>query len=86
MEHCKVSFLIGDNETFEYAMQHYEDVYISEDFGKRTHLELFSERYPEADAADDRCEYLEINYDRFIEDNFTEFSFNGTDYLVENRN
>ena len=85
-QQCKVAFLIEDNQTFEYAMEHYEDVYISEDHGRRTHLELFSERYPEADAADDKCEYLEINYDRFIKEEFTEFSFNGIDYLVENRN
>jgi hypothetical protein len=83
---CKVAFLIDDGEDIEYAIEHCEDVYMHEDNGRQTHYELFEMMFPKASEADDNCQYVEINWDRFIDEEFTKFSFNGTDYLVEKRN
>lgn len=71
----------GDN--FEEAMEHYSDVYLMEYpscYGDK--VQLFEEYYPEAEKASNNCDYVEINYDRFISDNFNEFEFNNQTWLI----
>lgn len=82
-ELAAVTFILEQGQDFDYAMEHREDVRMYEDNGRKTHYELFEMWYPEADKAEQTCDYLEINYDRFIEENYTKFEFDGTHYLVE---
>ncbi len=77
-----VTFILEQGQSMKYAMDKYEDINMTEDHGRKTHYELFAELYPDADKASDECDYLEVNYDKFIEDNYTEFNYEGTDYLV----
>lgn len=79
----KVAFIIEQGEKFDYAMSKYEDVHMTEDEGNKTHWELFEMYYPDAEKLTENCPYLEINYDQFIRENFTEFEHEGTSYLVE---
>jgi hypothetical protein len=78
-----LTFLLEDGQDMKYALSIIDHVNMHEDHGRQTIYELFSELYPEADKADDQCEYLSIDYDRFKRENFTEWSYEGTDYLVE---
>ena len=84
-EHDKprVCFILEQGESFDYAMSKYEYVIMTDDNGRQTHYELFDMFYPEAEKAEQSCPYLEINYDRFIDENFTEFEYDGVDYLVD---
>ena len=81
-DQTKVAFIIDQGESMEYALDHYENVYLYED-GNNIEYELFEMYYPEAEKAEQSCPYLEINYERFIKDNYTRFEHNGTHYLVE---
>lgn len=82
-ELCAVTFLLEQGQDFEYAMERCEDVQMYEDEGRKTHYELFEMWYPAAAAAEQKCDYLEIDYDRFIKEYYTEFEYNGVRYLVE---
>ena len=77
----KVCFILEDGQNFDYAIQKYENVYLTEDL-KNARYELFEMHYPEIEEISNTCDYLEINYDRFISENFTQFKFEGVYYLV----
>jgi len=66
------------------AIEGSDDRYIREfDRWGEDKYNLFNEYFPEADKADDNCNYLSIDYDRFIEDCFLEFESNGATYLID---
>ncbi|TSE11325.1 antirestriction protein ArdA [Aquimarina algiphila] len=78
-----VAFMIEQNCDLEYAIDHCEDVYLREfDRHGNDKIELFAEYYPEADKADDDHTYLRIDYDSFLENEFTEFEYEGTNYII----
>lgn len=80
---AKYVFLIEQGFSHSDAISKYEDVYLI-DYPDSTREKdyLFSEFYPEASKAEETCDYLEINYDRFINDCFIEFEYDGNLYLV----
>lgn len=80
---ARVAFIMEQGEKLEYALSKYEDVIMYEDEGNKTQYELFDTYYPEAEKLTENCPYLEINYDQFIRENFTEFEHDGTHYLVD---
>ncbi|MEJ7644242.1 MAG: antirestriction protein ArdA [Chryseolinea sp.] len=77
-----VAFLLEQGNDFQYAMDHKENVNMTENTGRDAHYELFEMYYPDAAKADENCHYLEVDYDRFIDENFTEFEYEGTTYLI----
>lgn len=80
----KVAYLLDQGESVDYALSFYENVYMGEyDGTNRAKWDLFHEFYPEAEIAEQSNEYLTIDYDRFINEKFNEFEYNGTRYLVE---
>jgi hypothetical protein len=79
---AKVCFILEQGEKFDYAMSKYEDVCLYENT-RDTAYELFEEFFPDAVKAEESNNYVKIDYDRFIKENFTEFEFNGIDYLVD---
>jgi len=78
----RVSFILEQNSDIDYALSHYENVHLTE-YTDKAKYDLFEMYYPDAEAAEQTCNYLEINYDRFIRENFTEFEYEGATYLVE---
>lgn len=78
----KVVFILEQGETFEYAISHYENVYMYENTDNQIY-ELFEMFYPDAAKAEENCYYLTVNYDAFVRENFTEFEYNGESYLIE---
>jgi hypothetical protein len=78
-----VAYLLSEGYDIDYSLGHYEDVIIYE-YSDDLKYHLFEEFYPDAEKAEQSCPYLEINYDAFINDNFTEFEHDGIDYLVYN--
>jgi hypothetical protein len=77
----KVSFILEQGESFEYAMSKYEDVQLYDDTYE-TLCDIFSEFYPQAVEADSNCWYVTIDYDRFRDENFREFNYDGYSYIV----
>jgi hypothetical protein len=77
----KVAFIIEQGESFDYAMSKFEDVCLYEDTQDTIYM-LFEEFYPEAEKSSCTCDYLTIDYDRFKKAEFTEFQFDGVDYIV----
>lgn len=73
----------GQYSTFEECLDHAEDVTMHHDDGRNSIVQLFSDYFPDADKADDDCNYITIDYDRFKEDYFNEFEFDGQSYLVD---
>jgi len=74
-EGYKVSEAISESENrtlTEYDKYHNNDKY-----------DLFAMYYPEADKADNECQYLSIDYDRFIDENFLTFEQDGKTYLID---
>ena len=83
-ERFKVAYLLWDGQDFEYAIENYENVYGREwSRTNREKWELFEERYPEAEELSNKNSYVEINYDRFIDEEYIEFEHEGTNYLIE---
>ncbi len=80
----KVMFLLEQGQGFQRSINHYEDLFMAEDNGMSTYYELFDIYYPDAERAERLCPYLEINYERFIRENFENFEYDGTRYLVSN--
>lgn len=80
----KVAFLLWDGQDFEYAIENYSDVYGREWSGEnREKWDLFEERYPDAEKLSNENNYVEIDYDRFIDDEYIEFEHDGVNYLIE---
>jgi len=79
---AKVAFILEQGESIDYALSKYEDVYLYEDTDA-TLYDLFETFYPDAVKAEETCYYLDINYERFRKENFTEFEYNGESYIVE---
>lgn len=83
----KVKFIyrLEQGDSVIEASINYDDVYLREWGGtfieKVTH---FEEMYPEAEEMSNRNDYVSIDYDRFIDDNYSEITVNGIDYLVDN--
>ena len=77
----KVSFILEQGESIEYALGKYEDVYIIEDTDAAIYDE-FEMYYPDAAKAEENCYYLNIDYDKFKRENYTEFEYEGESYLV----
>jgi hypothetical protein len=79
---AKVTFIIEQGEKFDYAMSKYQDVYLTED-SDNAKYELFEMFYPDAEEMTSKNDYVTIDYDRFIKENYTEFEFKGIGYLVD---
>lgn len=82
-EKVKVAYLLNEGNDIGYALSNFEDV-ICYEYDDKLKYHLFEEFYPDAEKAESSCPYLEINYDRFIDDNFTDFEYEGIDYLIYN--
>lgn len=77
----KVCFILEQGESFEYAISKYEDVYLIEDTDAAIYDE-FEMYYPDAEKAREYCPYIDIDYDHFRKENYTEFEYDGESYLV----
>jgi len=77
----KVAFILEQGEKIEYALSKYEDVNLIEDTGDSIYDE-FEMYYPEISETASKCDYLHIDYDRFKKENYTEFEYEGENYLV----
>lgn len=83
-EQAAVAYLMEScGNSFDEAYQKHCDIYVIEYpscYGDK--VQLFEEYYPEVEKASNIWNYVDINYDRFISDNFNEFEFNGNTYLI----
>jgi hypothetical protein len=77
----KVNFILEQNNDFDYAINHYDNVDLTENTRSNIY-DLFEMYYPEACESESKCDYLKIDYDRFIKENYTEFDYEGTSYLI----
>lgn len=77
----KVCFIMEQGEKFDYAMDKKDDVYTIEDTQDAIYDE-FEMYYPETVEAERNSNYITIDYDRFRRENYTEFEYNGENYLV----
>lgn len=77
----KVTFIMEQGEKFDYAMDKKDDVSIIEDTQNAIYDE-FEMYYPEVVEAESKSDYITIDYDRFKRENYTEFEYNGENYLV----
>ena len=66
------------------CMDHLDDCYLTE-YSDDAKYELFETYYPEMEKLQTSCDYISINYDAFIKNNYTEVEINGTSYLMEDR-
>ena len=83
-DRAKVTFLLCDGYDIGEALRDYDDVYLRVyDGTNREKWELFEEYYPDAEDMSNKNDYVTIDYDRFIDENFTEFQYNGTTYLAQ---
>jgi len=80
----KLAYLLEDGQKFDYAIDHVEDVYLTEfNYTFNEKYDLFEQYYPDAEKLSNSNDYVTIDYDRFIKDEFNEFSYNGVNYLVQ---
>lgn len=80
----KVRFLIEEvGFAFREAMDHHDEVIVYEDVSSTTKYELFAEYFPEADKVEESCDYLEINYERFLNDYFYHVEYDGVWYFIQ---
>jgi hypothetical protein len=77
----KVAFILEQGENIDYALDKFENVYLTEWY-ENAKYDLFDEWFSDADALTANNDYVTIDYDRFIKENYTEFDFEGTSYLV----
>jgi hypothetical protein len=77
----KVAFILDQGNDFDYAINHYDNVYLTENTRDNIY-DLFEMYYPEALDSEIKCNYITIDYDRFVKENYTEFDFEGTNYLI----
>lgn len=69
-----VQFLIEQSFSIEDAIERCEEpVFYENGFDSNTKWELFEMHYPEADKMADTYQYLSIDYDAFIDNEFHEF-------------
>jgi hypothetical protein len=81
-EKAKVAFIMYQGENIKYALEKYENVQMHEDTDK-VKYDLFEMYYPDIEDMTSKCDYLTVDYDRFVNENFTSFEFEGESYLVE---
>jgi antirestriction protein len=80
----KAAYLMDQGENVDYALSSYDNIYMREyDGSNKDKWSLFEECYPEAEAIENSNPYVSIDYDAFIRDNFNEFEYDGTTYLVD---
>jgi hypothetical protein len=77
----KVAFILDQGEKIDYALDHFENVELNEDYTNLKY-DLFEMYYPNAETAERSCPYLHIDYDQFLKENYTEFEYEGTTYFV----
>jgi hypothetical protein len=77
----KVCFIMDQGESFSYAMDKFEDVYLIEDTRDAIYEE-FEMFYPDVVEAESKSDYISIDYDRFKRENYTEFQYDGIYYLI----
>jgi antirestriction protein len=81
----KAAYLMEQGESVDRALSFYDNVYMREYDGSRKAVwELFEECYPEAEAIENSNPYVSIDYDAFIRNEFNEFEYDGTTYLISN--
>jgi antirestriction protein len=80
----KAAYLMEQGESVDRALSFYDNVYMREYDGSRKAVwELFEECYPEAEAIENSNPYVSIDYDAFIRNEFNEFEYDGTTYLIQ---
>lgn len=84
-ERVAVAVIMQNGYTAKEALEKYQDVTPREfdRYGDDKYY-LFEEYFPEADKIESQNPYIEIDYDRFIKDEFREFEVDGKTYLVAN--
>lgn len=78
----KVAFILEQGESIEYALSSFENVCLSEDTDDAKY-DLFEMYYPNVLELESSNDYLSVDYDRFIKENYTPFEFEGEYYLVK---
>lgn len=82
-DQLKVIFMLEQNCEFDYAIEKYEDVYMTPyNYTNEEKYDLIEQYYPDIYEISSKIPYLEVNEDHFIEENFTEFNYNNQDYLI----
>jgi len=80
----KAAYLMENGYNVDEALKQYDQVSMHEYDGTRqADWELFELIYPDAEAIENTNQYVTIDYDAFIRDNFNEFEYDGTRYLVD---
>ncbi len=84
IDKVKVAFLIDDfGYSVENAIEKMDDLHILEYDGTyEEKYEIFEMYYPE--AYENNNPYITVDEDSFIDENFTEFEFEGQTYLIDN--
>jgi hypothetical protein len=77
----QVCFLLEQGYEISDAISKAKDLLYIEDTTDAIYYN-FEEFYPDAVKAESLCDYMRIDYDRYKRENFTEFSFEGEDYLI----
>jgi hypothetical protein len=68
----------------EYCLDHLDNCHLTEETDNAKY-ELFEMFYPEAEQIENSNNYVSIDYDRFIRDNYTRVEIEGTTYLLEDQ-
>lgn len=64
------------------AQNEYDDIVLHPYDSENDLYELFNLYYPDAEQAEQNCYYLRIDYDSFKSNEFYEFTYNDSTYLV----
>lgn len=80
----KAAYLMENSYTVDEALKQYNDVSMHEYDGTRqADWELFELIYPDAEAIENTNQYVTIDYDAFIRNEFNKFEYDGVTYLVD---
>ena len=83
-EKIKAAYLMENSYTVDEALKQYDDVFMHEYDGTRqADWELFELIYPDAEAIENTNQYVTIDYDAFIRNEFNKFEYDGVTYLVD---
>lgn len=82
-EKINVQILLEQSYDIDEAIEKAEDINpIQYDYTFTEKVEIFEMWFPEAEEIEQSNPYVSIDYDRFIDNEFTEFTIDGINYLV----
>jgi hypothetical protein len=83
-EKIKAAYLMENSYTVDEALEQYDQVSMHEyDGSNQAKWDLFELIYPDAEAIENTNQYVIIDYNSFIRNEFNEFEYDGVTYLVD---